>query len=495
MKTTDFASTITSLQLIENIEKQFGVNVVLDKYNREQLEDFRNKLRTKIFQQEGSAKINDLLTNETYQKNKAMLELLNTRIKEMLGEQMKLLRDKIDTLSEGKKSKPDFLDLDKDGNKKEPMKKAAKDAKVKEAAKPDFLDLDKDGNKKEPMKKAAKDAKKVAEAKCTECGMYESKCKCDKVDEDYKLPSGVTVVQPETHKMPKAPKSSKPKNPLDKSKMQSIGQKVKSFFTKEGKKGGKCCCKTEGKKHCPVHSTMESAPSAGLSKEKKSAVVKKAKAGKDIGKKGKGFEKIVKAAGGGEKGKRIAAAAMWKNIPRESLENYRHNVKFINESLIYLLAEDEEGKAKAITAAGDIVKDFTSWMQRVGQYQTKAMIELADAIRADFGVQEAETFKQAVAPALATTLETLTAQREAISNAVATLAGESVPEVPMGMEPGLDASAPDALNPEEPVGDEFAASDAGAGSGTSGREMREDSESLRVRKLAEAHNIIAKLAK
>lgn len=31
----------------------------------------------------------------------------------------------------GKKAKPDFLDLDKDGNKKESMKKAAKDAKAK----------------------------------------------------------------------------------------------------------------------------------------------------------------------------------------------------------------------------------------------------------------------------------------------------------------------------------------------------------------------------
>lgn len=34
-------------------------------------------------------------------------------------------------LEEAKKSKPDYLDLDKDGNKKEPMKKAAKDAKKK----------------------------------------------------------------------------------------------------------------------------------------------------------------------------------------------------------------------------------------------------------------------------------------------------------------------------------------------------------------------------
>ena len=57
-------------------------------------------------------------------------------------------------------------------------------------------------------------------------------------------------------------------------------------------------------------------PSAGLSKEKKSEIVKKAQAGKDIGKKGKGFEKIAKAAGGGEKGQKIAAAAMWKNAKR-----------------------------------------------------------------------------------------------------------------------------------------------------------------------------------
>ena len=55
-------------------------------------------------------------------------------------------------------------------------------------------------------------------------------------------------------------------------------------------------------------------PSAGLSAAKKSAVVKKAKAGGDIGKPGKSFDKVAKSAGGGEKGKKIAAAAMWKNI-------------------------------------------------------------------------------------------------------------------------------------------------------------------------------------
>jgi hypothetical protein len=64
----------------------------------------------------------------------------------------------------------------------------------------------------------------------------------------------------------------------------------------------------------------ESAPSAGLSKAKKSATAKKAAAGGDIGKSGKGFDKLAKSAGGGEKGEKIAAAAMWKNIKRESQE-------------------------------------------------------------------------------------------------------------------------------------------------------------------------------
>jgi hypothetical protein len=57
-------------------------------------------------------------------------------------------------------------------------------------------------------------------------------------------------------------------------------------------------------------------PSTGLTKKQKSAVAKKASARKDIGKKGKNFDKVAAAAGGGEKGKKIAAATMWKNIKR-----------------------------------------------------------------------------------------------------------------------------------------------------------------------------------
>ena len=129
------------------------------------------------------------------------------------------------------------------------------------------------------------------------------------------------------------------------------------------------------------------------------------------------------------------------------------------------------------------------------------MIELADAIRADFGAAEAEAFKNAVGPALSATLEVLTQQREAVSNAVAVLAGEAAPEEPMGAEPamdagmdaGLDSVAPDEMNPEAgaDLGDEFAAADASS----SNREMRESRAERRARKLAESHSIIAKLAR
>ena len=495
MKTTDFNKTITSSQLKENFGKQFGSKVNLEKYDREQLEDIRNKLRTRIFQQEGTAGFNDLLTNETYQKDKAMLELLNTRIKEMLGEQMQKLRDKMDALTENKKdvktvkkstgSKPDFLDLDKDGNKKEPMKKAAADkkknpfAKVKEGAKPDYIDLDKDGNKKETMKKAAKDAKvkegfptvadaKKAHAEKTGTGKFDKK----------ETGTGTQYTKKDT-----ANGTEDPRRPAKSMTSKKTGKPMAE--------GSKECANghTEMTKGCNECSGMWES---------------------DEGKhnnKTTGFKALAKKAGGGEKGAKIAGAQRQKMKKAGQLEEsqFKHNVRFVNESINFLLQEDEEGKAKAITAAGDMVNDYTSWMQRVGQYQTKSMIELADAIRADFGAAEAESFKNSVGPALNATLEVLTQQREAVSNAVATLAGEAVPETPMGMEPdmgmggeepGMDMSAPDEMNPDMGAGDEFGASDAAAGgSTTSGREIRESREQRRARKLAESHSIMAKLSR
>jgi hypothetical protein len=91
---------------------------------------------------------------------------------------------------------------------------------------------------------------------------------------------------------------------------------IVTYRTSEGIKEKVFDSEEKAKHFIGTLSEAKKKPSAGLTKKEKSAVVKKAKSGKDIGKKGKGFEKVAKAAGGGEKGEKIAAAAMWKNIKR-----------------------------------------------------------------------------------------------------------------------------------------------------------------------------------
>jgi len=377
-----------------------------------------------------------------------MLDLLNTRIKEMLGEDIKKLRDKMDQLSEAKKG--------------------VRDVKHTKKAKSPMANKDYDG--------------------------------------DGKVETG--------------------KDEVMGSRMKAAAKAGKPFKEAMSKK---CCCSTKGEENCPVHGMKEvkmadlpsrtvkgssygnqsdyKKPPEDARRPAKTMPAKKDKkplgeAGKkpdflDMDKDGNKKEPMKKAVADKKAGPKKGVNPFAKKKVKEAFSTFKHNVQFVNESLGYLLQEDEEGKAKAITAAGDMVNDFTSWMQRVGQYQTKTMIELADAIKADFGAQEAEAFKAAVGPALSATLETLTQQREAVSGAVAALAGEATPDAAMGMEPemppepGMDIGAPDAMNPE-PGGDEFGAADAAAGMGTTGREMR---ESKFVKKLKESHDIMASLAK
>jgi hypothetical protein len=271
MRTSDIARPLTAQALNETLYKQFNVKINFDKYDREQLENYRNLLRSKVHATETTANFNDLLTNETYQKDKYMLSVLNTKIKEMLGESIVLAEKAVSKAQQqaagialaAKKSgktpagkgasaemaKMSTKELEKfagtkhkglpkhkktdetmkdteEGNEfsgelakakasgaksfnvdgkdypvkeagertmsraakgvmkygKDGMKalaKAGKEGKdldkvrdkydkYDESAKPDFLDMDKDGDKKEPMKKAVADKKKNPFKKTTE---------------------------------------------------------------------------------------------------------------------------------------------------------------------------------------------------------------------------------------------------------------------------------------------------------------------------------------
>ena len=138
-----------------------------------------------------------------------------------------------------------------------------------EGKKPDFLDMDKDGDKKEPMKKAVADKKKNPFSKKTNEALKGGQKKLD-VDDDGDIEA----------------------------------DDLADLRAKKDKKVDEA-----------------SKPSAGLTKAQKSATVKSAKAGEDIGKPGKSFDKVAKAAGGGEKGTKIAAAAMWKNKAKAMKES------------------------------------------------------------------------------------------------------------------------------------------------------------------------------
>lgn len=90
---------------------------------------------------------------------------------------------------------------------------------------------------------------------------------------------------------------------------------------------------------------QEAAPSAGMSEKEKSALAKKAHAGKDIGKKGAGFAKVEKAAekqyGSKEAGQKVAAAAMWKNAAKH--ENVNENTMTEREEYLTRLVENALG--------------------------------------------------------------------------------------------------------------------------------------------------------
>jgi hypothetical protein len=448
MKTTEFDSRITAAQLNESMFKKFGVKVNFDKYTREELENYRNLIRTNISQFEAQTNFNDLLTDESYQKNKHLVSLLNQKIKEMLGEGAKVDRQAMHiTKSMMKKGKSkDEAEAIAWAHIKHPKKKKKAEEGIEETT-----------------------MNKTNEAKKGDGNLANNAKPYDKITRG-------DVIAGRLGKDEKGGKAKKVKEETGK-----FDKKDTTWTDKSGKKhpAQRVTRKTDqlaqGEEDKPKEKKVKEALKGGQTKL-------------DVNHNGK-LEKDDFA--------KLRASKKKKQMD-EARAIFRNHVRVVNESLAQLLAEDEEGKAKAITAASDMVNDYTTWMQRVGQYQTKSMIELADNIRSEFGQAEAETFKQAVAPALAATIETLTAQREAISHAVAVLAGEAQESIPMG------GKGPEGMEPEPIQGadddsmntDGFETDDAAAGGmEPAGREMREGRVLARQRRLAEAHSIMRTLSK
>jgi len=115
MNIREINKPVTAASLNESLAKRFGKKINLEAFTLEQLEDARNKLRTTLSQYETNESF-DSVHDGKYQKNKLFLDVLNQAVIEA------------EEVAE-KAAKPDFPDIDGDGNTKEPIGKAAKDKK------------------------------------------------------------------------------------------------------------------------------------------------------------------------------------------------------------------------------------------------------------------------------------------------------------------------------------------------------------------------------
>jgi hypothetical protein len=154
MNIREISKPVTAKSLNETLARKFGAKINIDAFTLEQLQDARNRIRTKLSQVETMESFDSVHSNENYQKSKLFLDVLNSAIKERgdiqeakgcpcnepPGGKCTCPADCKDCdckTNESKKAKPDYIDIDGDGDKKEPMKKAVKDKKKKKIGEAD----------------------------------------------------------------------------------------------------------------------------------------------------------------------------------------------------------------------------------------------------------------------------------------------------------------------------------------------------------------------
>jgi hypothetical protein len=81
MHIREFTKPVTAKTLNESLAKRFGAKINIDEFTTEQLQDVRNKLRTKVFNVETTESF-DSVQKEDYAKNKLFLDVLNAALAE-----------------------------------------------------------------------------------------------------------------------------------------------------------------------------------------------------------------------------------------------------------------------------------------------------------------------------------------------------------------------------------------------------------------------------
>lgn len=139
-----------------------------------------------------------------------------------------------------------------------------------------------------------------------------------------------------------------------------------------------------------VEEAAKTKPSAGMTKKQKSAVVKKAKAGEDIGKPGKGFKKVVAAAkkGGAKDPTAVAAAAMWKQAKKKAVKEGIERDSFENLSFETTIADPESGRDIDVKVEYEVIgQESPARQSRSGEWEPpqNSQVEIISVTDQDTG--------------------------------------------------------------------------------------------------------------
>lgn len=173
------------------------------------------------------------------------------------------------------------------------------------------------------------------------------------------------------------------------------------------------------------------------------------------------------------------------DVLNAAIEERNENISYAIDEAIETVNEGPADEAELVMAAKDMVDRITGWMEDTSEMQTESMLELADAIRDEYGSETAENFSNLVKPSLEELYDLLESTRQALTQGVNMLTGEEEPEMSMGddelgsdddldSESDMDSELDSDLNIDSDEEDDFGASDVAAGGEDSeGREKRE----------------------
>ena len=82
MQSIELTKTITTESLLKEFESRFNQTMDLSKFTKEQLEDYANKIRTKIHEITQNTHFGQELKDDGYQKSQMMLDIVNQAIRE-----------------------------------------------------------------------------------------------------------------------------------------------------------------------------------------------------------------------------------------------------------------------------------------------------------------------------------------------------------------------------------------------------------------------------